>query len=58
MKRTNYISNIYFKIQKDHPIQVIRKPTLVLTNKKKKACNIVYFIVLLDFKVNMKADEN
>ena len=45
-----------FKIQTDYLIPV-RRPDLIIINKKKRICKIVDFAVLADHKINLKESE-
>ena len=45
-----------FNIQTDHLISV-RRPDLIIINKRKRICKIVDFAVLADHKINLKEGE-
>ena len=42
-----------FEIQTDHPISA-RRPDLILMNKKKRTCHLVYFAILADHWTKVK----
>ena len=45
-----------FDIQTDHLI-LLRRPDLIIINKKKRTCKIVDFAVLADHKIKLKESE-
>ena len=45
-----------FNIQTDHLIPA-RRPDLIIINKKKRICKIVYFAVSADHRINLKESE-
>ena len=45
-----------FDIHMDHPISA-RKPDLIIINKKKRTCKIVYFAIRADHRIKLKECE-